>query len=149
MLFGKRGLAAADVVLAELRQEAHGSARTTRAAVRPPVHPGRHSAPAPRAHKIGDEHVGPGGNLASLRGHMEAAGRHIVLATTSSANPRSELLAFPPATRQDLWGKHGAPLERCWQQTFGFGLDPLTEAKAGYLVRTPSFDFIRDRMAEA
>lgn len=105
---------------------------------------------APRdLHILVDDHVGLGGTLANLRGHIEAAGGHVVLATTLSASRRSEVLALRAKTRQDLWEKHGEPLERYWQETFGFGLDLLTEAEAGYLLRTPSVDTIRDRMVEA
>jgi hypothetical protein len=50
---------------------------------------------------------------------------------------------------QALRKKHGEPLEHYWCEQFGFGLEALTEAEAGYLLRTPSFDVIRDRMAEA
>jgi hypothetical protein len=96
-----------------------------------------------------DDHVGLGGTLANLRGHLEAEGGRVVLATTLSASRRSEVLALRAETLHALREKHGEPLEQYWQERFGFGLDALTEAEAGYLLRTPSFDAVRDRMAEA
>jgi hypothetical protein len=96
-----------------------------------------------------DDHVGLGGTLANLRGHIEGEGGRVVLTTTLSASRRSEVLALRAETLHALGAKHGEPLERYWQEHFGFGLHALTEAEAGYLLRTPSFDAVRDRMAEA
>lgn len=96
-----------------------------------------------------DDHVGLGGTLANLRGHIENQGGRVILSTTLTASRRSEILALSPATLQALLEKHGNALEEYWRQQFGFGLDGLSEAEAGYLLRTPSFDAIRDRMAEA
>jgi hypothetical protein len=96
-----------------------------------------------------DDHVGLGGTLANLRGYIESEGGHVVLTTTLSASRRSEVLAPKPETLHALREKHGEPLERYWQERFAFGLDALTEAEAGYLLRTPSLDAVRDRMAEA
>lgn len=102
-----------------------------------------------RLYLLVDDHVGLGGTLANLRGHVESEGGRVVLTTTLSASRRSEILALRPETLQALREKHGEPLERSWRERFGFGLDALTEAEAGYLLRTPSVDAIRDRMAEA
>jgi hypothetical protein len=96
-----------------------------------------------------DDHVGLGGTLANLRGHIERAGGQVVLVTTLCASRRSEVLALRPETLHALLEKHGAALEEYWREHFGFGLDALTEAEAGYLLRTPSVDAVRDRMAEA
>lgn len=102
-----------------------------------------------RSYVLVDDHVGLGGTLANLRGHIEREGGSVILATTLSASRQSEILALRPKTLHDLRGKHGEPLERYWRESFGFGLDALTEAEAGYLLRTASIDAIRDRMAEA
>ena len=96
-----------------------------------------------------DDHVGLGGTLANLRGHIESNGGLVILTTTLSASRQSEVLALRPETLQSLREKHGELLEQYWQAHFGFGLEALTEAEAGYLLRTPSLDAIRDRMAEA
>jgi hypothetical protein len=96
-----------------------------------------------------DDHVGLGGTLANLRGHVEAEGGRVIAATTMSASRRSEILALRPETHQSLREKHGDPLEQLWQEQFGFGLDRLTEAEAGYLLRSASVDTIRAGMAAA
>ena len=96
-----------------------------------------------------DDHVGLGGTLANLRGHIEGEGGHVIAATTMSASRRSEVLALRPETLQALRAKHGKPLEDLWQEQFGFGLDHLTEAEAGYLLRSASVDAIRAGMAAA
>jgi hypothetical protein len=44
---------------------------------------------------------------------------------------------------------HGSALETFWRDTFGHGLDCLTDVEAAYLARQRSVDAIRDRMAEA
>lgn len=100
-----------------------------------------------------DDHVGLGGTLANLRGHIESRGGSVVLATTMSASRNSQVLALRLPTLQALREKHGEPLDAYWREEFGFGIELLTEAEteaeAGYLRRTPSIDTIRSRVAEA
>jgi hypothetical protein len=96
-----------------------------------------------------DDHVGLGATLANLRGHIESHGGHVLLATTMSASRGSEVLALRGPTLQALREKHGEPLDAYWRENFGFGIDLLTEAEAGYLRRTPSLDAIRAGVATA
>jgi len=96
-----------------------------------------------------DDHVGLGSTLANLRGHIEIEGGHLIASTTMSASRRSEVLAPRPETLQALLAKHGQPLEDLCQQQLAFGLDRLTEAEAGYLLRSASVDVIRAGMAAA
>jgi hypothetical protein len=96
-----------------------------------------------------DDHVGLGGTLANLRGHIESHGGKVLMATTLSASRDSEVLALRALTLQALREKHGEPLDAYWRENFGFGIDLLTEAEAGYLRRTPSFDAIRAGVAKA
>jgi hypothetical protein len=86
---------------------------------------------------------------ASLRAHIESHGGRVLLTTTLSASRGSEVLALRRETLQDLRRKHGDALERDWEEEFGYGLDALTEAEAGYLFRQPSLDAIRARLARA
>jgi hypothetical protein len=102
-----------------------------------------------RACLLVDDHVGLGGTLASLRAHIESHGGRVLLTTTLSASRGSEVLALRRETLQDLRRKHGDALERDWEEEFGYGLDALTEAEAGYLFRQPSLDAIRARLARA
>ncbi len=96
-----------------------------------------------------DDHVGLGGTLANLRGYVESCGGRVILATTLSASRNSKMLALRQETLHYLREKHGQPLEEEFLSRFNFGLDALTEAEAGYLLRSPSVDGIRDRLAEA
>jgi hypothetical protein len=95
-----------------------------------------------------DDHVGLGSTLANLRGHIESHGGTVVLATTLSASRRSEVLALRAATLHSLSDKHGE-LDKYWRHHVGFGIDVLTEAEAGYLLRAPSVDAIRAGVAQA
>ncbi|MGO9837827.1 MAG: hypothetical protein ACLP1X_26870, partial [Polyangiaceae bacterium] len=96
-----------------------------------------------------DDHVGLGATLANLRGHIERHGGSVLMATTLCASRDSEVLALRPPTLQALREKHGEPLDAYWREKFGFGIDLLTEAEAGYLRRTPSLDAIRAGVAKA
>jgi hypothetical protein len=104
---------------------------------------------AGRDHVLVDDHVGLGSTLANLRGHIESHGGAVVLATTLSASRRSEVLALRPETLHSLSEKHGELLDKYWREHVGFGIDVLTEAEAGYLLRAPSVDAIRTGMAQA
>jgi hypothetical protein len=65
------------------------------------------------------------------------------------ASRNSEVLALCATTLQALYEKHGEQLDSYWRENFGFGVDLLTEAEAGYLRRTPTLDAIRAGMAAA
>ena len=52
-------------------------------------------------------------------------------------------------TLKQLREKHGNELENWWNDRFGFGYDCLTNSEGRYLLRTPAFDRIRDRIAAA
>jgi hypothetical protein len=66
-----------------------------------------------------------------------------------SASRRSEVLALRPETLHSLSEKHGELLDKYWRDHVGFGIDVLTEAEAGYLLRAPTVDAIRTGMAQA
>jgi len=96
-----------------------------------------------------DDHVGLGSTLANLRGYLEAEGGRVIAATTMSASRQSEVLALRPDTLQSLREKHGQPLEDIVREQLTFELDRLTEAEAGYLLRSASVDAIRAGMVAA
>jgi hypothetical protein len=102
-----------------------------------------------RTYIIVDDHIGHGGTLANLRGFIEASGGQAIDMVTLSASREAERIALRPETLFVLRERHGSALEHFWRSLFGYGLDCLTEVEAGYLARQPSFDAIRDRMAEA
>jgi hypothetical protein len=96
-----------------------------------------------------DDHVGFGGTLADLRGHVEAQGGRVIAMTTLSQTREAQTIAVRPETLNVLNTAHGQVLEHFWQDHFGYGLDGLTNIEAGFLARQPSFDVIRDGLAEA
>ncbi|HER25950.1 MAG TPA: hypothetical protein ENI69_02455 [Rhodospirillales bacterium] len=96
-----------------------------------------------------DDHVGLGGTIANLKGHIETNGGAVILVTTLTESRESRRVALTLRTLIDLKDKHGAELEEYWQNRFGHGLDRLTEAEAGYLLRTQNVDRIRDRIHAA
>lgn len=96
-----------------------------------------------------DDFVGQGGTLANLRGHIRANGGEVLVAATLTGEPYSAKLAPSTATLAALRVKHGAPLEKWFRDTFGFGFERLTESKARYLTRAESVDVVRNRIAQA
>lgn len=98
---------------------------------------------------IVDDTVTMGGTLANLRGHIEANGGRVTLASVLTGYDTGGTLPVQPDTLRKLQEKHGEALERYWQREYGFSLGQLTEGEAVHLVKAPSIDAIRDRIAEA
>jgi hypothetical protein len=97
---------------------------------------------------IVDDHVGLGGTVASLKGHIETNGGRVLAATALSDSQGSRRLVPGPATLAALRGKHGQDLEDFWKSRFGHGIDCLTEPEARYLLRTPTLVRIRNQLAK-
>jgi hypothetical protein len=104
---------------------------------------------AGRQYVLVDDHFGLGGTLANLKGHVESNGGTVIATTTLTSSRNNCVLALHRKTLQDLRRKHGDALEQFWQQSFGHGLDNLTEPEAAYLLRAGTVDAIRDRLAQA
>jgi hypothetical protein len=102
-----------------------------------------------RNYVLVDDHIGLGGTLANLRGHVEAGGGRVVAMTTLTESREARTIAVRPETLSVLRSRHGQELEDLWQAAFGYGLDCLTDVEAGYLARQLSADAIRIRMAAA
>lgn len=98
---------------------------------------------------IVDDTMTMGGTLAGLRGHIEANGGQVIGATTLTGFGGEGQLALTEKMRQDLWQKHGEPLNDFLQQEFGFGIDGLTQGEAGHYRKAVSLEAIRDRIAAA
>jgi hypothetical protein len=96
-----------------------------------------------------DDHVGFGGTLANLRGHIVAGGGHVLGMTTLTETGGGRQIALRPDTHSVLYSKHGHGLAQFWRAVFGHGIDCLTNVEAGYLSRVESLDAIRTRMAAA
>ena len=92
--------------------------------------------------------VGMGSTLANLRGWIMRTGAHVSGAAVLTGKGHSAKLTLNRETIYELRKKHGTELEAWWNARFGFGYDCLTNAEAGYLLRTPTADRIRNRITE-
>lgn len=96
-----------------------------------------------------DDHVGLGGTLANLRGHVEARGGSVVAITTLTESRDAKRISLRPETRDVLWRRYGDELNQLWQAQFGYGIDCLTEVEALQLCRQQSVAGIEDFLAKA
>lgn len=96
-----------------------------------------------------DDFVGQGGTLANLKGFIESNGGLVSGTTTLTGRADSAQISLTRQTLEALRSKHGGQLEEWWTDTFGYGLEYLTESEARYLTRVESFVAIRERLADA
>jgi adenine/guanine phosphoribosyltransferase-like PRPP-binding protein len=96
-----------------------------------------------------DDFIGQGGTLANLKGHIESTGGTVLGATVLTGRADSAILNLQNETLDRLRSKHGDQLEEWWLDSFGYGLERLTESEARYLTRVDSFDAIRERLIDA
>lgn len=101
------------------------------------------------AYVLVDDHVGLGGTLANLRGHVEAHGGQVIAITTLTESRDARRISLRPETRDMLWKRHGEELNQLWRAQFGHGIDCLTEVEALQLCRQPSVAGIEDFLAKA
>lgn len=96
-----------------------------------------------------DDHVGLGGTLANLKGHVEHSGGSVVAMTTLTESRDARRIALRADLLNVLRQQHGDGLEHLWQEQVGHGLDRLTNIEGEVLRRELSVDAIRDRLAQA
>lgn len=96
-----------------------------------------------------DDHVGLGGTLANLRGHVELNGGRVIAMTALTESRDGRRISLRAATSDMLWEKHGEALDQLWQAQFGYGIDCLTEVEGQVLCRQPSVNAIEDFLAQA
>lgn len=101
------------------------------------------------AYVLVDDHVGLGGTLANLRGHVEALGGRVIAITTLTESRDARRISLRPETRNMLWDRHGEELDQLWRAQFGHGIDCLTEVEALQLCRQPSVAGIENFLAKA
>lgn len=101
------------------------------------------------AYVLVDDHVGLGGTLANLRGHVEAHGGKVIAITTLTESRDARRISLRPETRDLLWKRHGEELDQLWRAQFGHGIDCLTEVEALQLCRQPSVAGIENFLAKA
>ena len=104
---------------------------------------------AGEAYLIVDDTLTMGGTLASLRGYIENRGGKVVAAVVMTAGNNSLDIAIKQKMLDNINNKHGPLMNQFWQETFGYGIDKLTQSEAGHLRRAASVDEIRDRLVKA
>lgn len=125
----------------------HTRAKTFQRLVTPPAFAG--PVQSGGDYVLVDDHVGLGGTLANLRGHVELNGGRVIGMTTLTESRMGRTICLRDETRHMLWKKHGEELDQLWEGQFGYGIDCLTEAEAQNLCRQPSVDAIEDFLAQA
>lgn len=102
-----------------------------------------------QAYLIIDDTLLMGGTIASLRGYIENRGGRVVGVSVMDAQEGAVDIAVKPKMLAAIENKHGPSMNQFWQETFGYGIDKLTQSEAGHLRRATSVDEIRDRLAKA
>jgi hypothetical protein len=125
----------------------HTRARTFQRLVTPPTFAGPVQLGAD--YVLVDDHVGLGGTLANLRGHIELGGGTVIGMTSLTESRDGREISLRSETLDMVWKKHGEALDQLWQSQFGYGIDSLTEVEAQNLCRQPSVDAIEDFLAQA
>ncbi len=98
---------------------------------------------------IVDDTLTMGGTLASLRGYVENRGGNVLAASVMTARQGSVDMAVKPKMLAAIFAKHGNEMDSFWKESFGHGIDKLTQGEAGHLKSAASVDAIRDRIAAA
>ncbi|HEX3917153.1 MAG TPA: hypothetical protein VHW60_07410 [Caulobacteraceae bacterium] len=96
-----------------------------------------------------DDHVGLGGTLANLKGHVETNGGIVVAMTTLTESRQARHIALRSDVLGVLKAEHGDELENLWRDHFGHGLEQLTNVEGENLRREHTVDAIRNRLAQA
>lgn len=96
-----------------------------------------------------DDTLTMGGTVASLRGYIENNGGKVMAASVMTAHEGALDLAVKPKMLAGINEKHGPAMDAFWKESFGYGIDRLTQGEAGHLRAAPSVDAIRDRIAAA
>ena len=102
-----------------------------------------------RSYWLVDDFIGQGGTLANLRGWVMHHGGRVLGATVLTGKHYSAKLTVESSQINELEKKHGTELRQWWRDRFGFDYDCLTSSEARYLIRTPSVERIRNRIAAA
>ncbi|MET0090824.1 MAG: phosphoribosyltransferase [Candidatus Thiodiazotropha sp.] len=102
-----------------------------------------------QSYLIVDDTLTMGGAIASLRGYVVNRGGHVVGASVMTAHEGALDLAVKPKLLSAIDEKHGRSMNQYWQETFGYGIDQLTQGEAGHLRSAASVDAIRKRITTA
>ncbi|WP_282175286.1 phosphoribosyltransferase [Vibrio diabolicus] len=98
---------------------------------------------------IVDDTLAMGGTLASLRGYVENRGGKVIAASVMTAHEGALNLPVKPGMLAAINDKHGPAMNQFWKDTFGYGIDKLTQGEAGHLKSAKTVEQIRDRITKA
>ena len=98
---------------------------------------------------IVDDTLTMGGTIASLRGYVENRGGKVIGAFVMTAHEGALDLPVRASMLAAIENKHGPLMHQFWQETFGYGIDKLTQGEAGHLKSAKTIDEIRERIAAA
>lgn len=88
-----------------------------------------------RPYILVDDVVSSGGTFATLRSYIIVNGGTVACTTALASNSGlHELFAIADHTVGVLRSEYGQHLDRFWQETFGHGIQGLTESEAAYLL---------------
>jgi hypothetical protein len=102
-----------------------------------------------RAYFLVDDHAGFGGTFANLHGYICSNGGVVVGCTTLTASPNSTKLAVSKLTLDMIHERLGEEANDFWIETFGHGLDCLTEREAIVVCRQHSLVALKTILAQA
>lgn len=147
VLASKLGLEVIAGKIVQTNKVGHTRARTFQRIITPATFSGPVSEG--RFYVLVDDHVGLGGTLANLRGHLETKGGRVLAMTTLTESHHGRQIALREGTLTMLRARHGETLETFWQSHFGHGIDSLTEIEAQNLNRQESVAAVQDILAKA
>lgn len=96
-----------------------------------------------------DDTLTMGGTLADLRGFVMEHGGRVIGAAVAVAHPGAVHVAVKPGMLTGIQAKHGPDMDHFWRETYGYGIECLTQGEAGHLRAAQSVDAIRNRIATA
>lgn len=96
-----------------------------------------------------DDTLTMGGTISSLRGYIENRGGNVVAAAVMTAHAGALNLPVKPGMLDAIAAKHGPAMDTFWKETFGYGIDQLTQGEAGHLKAATTVDAIRARIIAA
>ncbi len=99
-----------------------------------------------RQYLILDDTLTMGGTIASLRGYVENRGGKVVLASVMTAHQGALQLPIKKGMLDAINNKHGLQVNEFWKETFGYGIEKLTQGEAGHIRAAKTFDEIRNRI---
>ena len=98
---------------------------------------------------IVDDTLTMGGTIASLRGYIENRGGIAIGAMVLTAHKDALEIAIKPDMIRKIENKHGRAMNHFFEETFGYGIDKLTQGEAGHVRAAASVDQLRSRILEA